>query len=187
MNQVTEMLRLAEGALERDAIARLSVLFEMMDREPGFREAEVLRRTDEPGVLLVLHAWESIEDWQTFQNSEPKAAFAASRPASLYSFLPCGMSWQLRGGDATPDAGRFLRREVLRGPVEPLAGEGVQASATFSYLDYNPELQEASMRLTRLTAAPGLRDLACPSVISDEVYESVYTHSRSAAQATAPS
>src|SRR5690606_13254218 len=137
MNQVTEMLRLAPGASVSDAIARLSTLFDMMGAQKGFRSAEVLRRTDEPDLLLVLHAWDSIQDWQAFRSSDAKVSFSAGRPASLYSFVPCGMDWRLESGDVEGE-GSCLRMEVLKGPAEPVTGRGVRASATFTYQDYEP-------------------------------------------------
>jgi heme-degrading monooxygenase HmoA len=154
MNQVTEMLRLAPGATAEDAVARLSGLFEMMRHEPGFRAAEVLRRLDEPDVLLVLHAWNRLADWQAFQTSQRKTDFSASRPASLYSFLPCGMNWRLEAGALEEGEGGFLHREVTRGSVAPRSGADVVASATFSYADTEPAYAGATLRLTRLFSAP---------------------------------
>ena len=174
MNQVTEMLRLATGASEGAAIARLSGLFEIMSGEKGFRRAEVLRRIDEPDVLLVLHAWDRIEDWQAFQSSEAKTAFSAGRPASLYTFLPCGMNWRLEAGDSERPDGAFLRREVTREPARPRFGPDIVASATFSYQDDEPSLAGATLRLTRLGSAPSLPQVAGALVLADEVYEPVY-------------
>lgn len=171
MNQVTEMLQLAPGASESDAVARLSRLFEMMGGQPGFLRAEVLRRQDAPAMLLVLHAWERLEDWQAFQTSDAKTEFSASRPASLYSFVPCGMNWRLEAGHTEGEA-RFLRREVLRGPAPPLSGEGVVASATLAYEDAEPEYRGATLRLTRLDSAPDAPGGG--GALAGEVYESLY-------------
>ena len=175
MNQVTEMLRLAPDASESDAIARLAGLFEMMSGQPGYRSAEVLRRVDDAGLLLVLHAWDRIEDWQAFQASDAKTAFSASRPASLYSFVPCGMNWRLEAGEGEPE-GPYLRRELERAQTAPLAGPDVLASATFSYQDADAEYAGATMRLTRLSSAGVHGGGTTPDVIADEVYESVYRY-----------
>ena len=57
MNQVQEMLRLTSADKSDEAVLRLSGLFRLMSQQPGFLGAEVLRGIDEPGTLLVLHAW----------------------------------------------------------------------------------------------------------------------------------
>jgi heme-degrading monooxygenase HmoA len=183
MNQVTEMLRLAPGASDRDAVARLAGLFEIMSRQPGFQSAEVLRRIDRPDTLLVLHAWDRIEDWQAFQRSEAKVSFSASRPASLYSFVPCGMNWRLEAAVGDVAEGPFLRREVLRGPAALAAATSdILAGATFSYADDEPEFAGATLRLTRLQSALGTSDIAPDPVLADEVYESLMRSGRMVAQ-----
>ena len=176
MNQVMEILRLVPGASGDDAVARLSTLFEMMSRAKGFHESEVLRSTDEPGLLLVLHTWDSIEDWHAFQSSDIKIAFSASRPAFLYTFEPCGMNWLLQSGEGRGQDGAFLRREVIREPLEPYSGPDVVASQTFSYQDYEPALAGAMLRLTRLRSAAALPKLTGECVIADDVFESLYRH-----------
>ena len=113
MNQVQEMLRLKDAGKAIQAVERLSCLFNLMSRQPGFLRTEVFRNVDSPDTLLVLHAWETIEAWQTFQHSEEKVAFSASRPAALYDVIPCGMNWT--GLHEEDDkGGRYLRREVIR-------------------------------------------------------------------------
>jgi heme-degrading monooxygenase HmoA len=176
MNQVMEMLRLAPGATEDDAVARLSTLFDMMSRAGGFHEAEVLRSFDEPGLLMVLHTWDSISDWTAFQTSDTKMAFSASRPAFLYNFEPCGMNWLLQAGEAAEE-GAILHRQVLIDDIEPLSGPDVVSSQTFSYQDYEPLLAGAMLRLTRTRvepASPRLTGGGC--VIADDVFESLHRH-----------
>ena len=173
MNQVTEMLRLAPGAPVTEAIARLAWLFEMMSREKGFRNAELVRNVEDPDLLLVLHAWDNIEDWQAFRSSDAKIGFAVQRPDSLYTFQPCGMNWRHEAGESTSRGGAILRREVVREPAAPRTGPGVVTSATFSYRDYEPEFAATTMRLTRLRSAPGLRCVVRDNVVIDDLYEPV--------------
>ena len=181
MNQVMEMLRLAPGATENDAVARLSTLFDMMSRANGFHEAEVLRSIDEPGLLMVLHTWDSISDWTAFQTSDTKMAFSASRPAFLYSFEPCGMNWLLQAGESTHE-GAFVRRHVIIEPLEPLSGPGVVCSQTFSYQDYEPALAGAMLRLTRARTEPSKGRDSGESVIADDVFESLHRHAKHGAR-----
>jgi len=176
MNQVMEMLRLVPGASEDDAVTRLSTLFEMMSRAKGFHEAEVLRSTEEAGLLLVLHMWDSIDDWHAFQSSDMKIAFSASRPAFLYAFVPCGMNWLVQSGLGRGQDGAFLRRQVIREPLTPHLGPDVVSSQTFSYQDYEPALADAMLRLTRLRSAPSQPKLTGECVLTDDVYESVHRH-----------
>jgi heme-degrading monooxygenase HmoA len=183
MNQVTEMLRLAPGASVEDAVARLAGLFEMMRGEPGFCSAEVLRRLDEPSVLLVLHAWERLEDWQAFQTSPPKLDFSASRPASLYTFVPCGMNWRLEAG-GLDGAGAFLRREVLRGEAAPRSGAEVTSSATNAFEGSEADHAGTALRLSRLRSVPAAHD-AVEGVVADELYESLLQVSAAATKAAA--
>ena len=185
MNQVMEMLRLAPGATENDAVARLSTLFDMMSRAKGFHEAEVLRSTDEHGLLLVLHTWDSIEDWTTFQTSDTKMVFSASRPAFLYSFEPCGMNWLLCAGHGSDEAS-YLHRRIAIEPLEPTSGAGVSASQTFAYQDYEPSLAGAMLRLTRTHTEPSRARLDGDSVVADDVFESLYRHSAAASRSSSP-
>jgi heme-degrading monooxygenase HmoA len=111
MNQVQEMLRLTAADKSDEAVLRLTGLFRLMSEQPGFLGAEVLRAIHEPETLIVLHAWRDLADWQTFQTSQPKLDFSASRPEALYSFLPCGMNWRSQQADGARE-GALLRREV---------------------------------------------------------------------------
>ena len=174
MNQVTEMLQLGPDASESEAIARLSKLFATMVGARGFRNVELLRRLDEPGLLLVLHTWDNIEDWQAFQSSDVKIGFSASRPANLYRFLPCGMNWLLQEGAGAGIDGAFLRREVLHETAVPSSGPDVVSSQTFAYQDYEPSLVGTTLRLTRLRAVPDPARVTSEGVVADEVYESVH-------------
>ena len=174
MNLVTELLRLAPGASEGDAVARLSTLFEMMSRAKGFRDAEVLRRTDDPGRLMVLHTWDEIEDWHAFQTSDTKLAFSASRPAFLYNFEPCGINWLLQAGGESLAEAPFVHRQLIKQPLAPLFGPDIVASQTFSYQDYEPSLEGAMLRLTRSNSLPGDAKLPGDCVLADELYESVH-------------
>jgi len=172
LNQVTEMLRLAPGATEGDAVTRLSTLFEMMNRAKGFREAEVLRSTAEQGLLLVLHSWDNLEDWTAFQTSDTKIAFSSSRPAFLYNFVPCGMNWKLEDAAGNGE-GAFVRREVIRESLEPRSEADATSSRTFVYQDYEPSLAGAMLRLTRMHAPPTQLRVVESCVLADEAYESL--------------
>ena len=174
MNQVQEMLRLKDAGKAIQAVERLSCLFNLMSRQPGFLRTEVFRNVDSPDTLLVLHAWENLEAWQTFQHSEEKVAFSASRPAALYDFVPCGMNWtSLHEED--DKGGRYLRREVIRPSTDqpgPRRGEHVKVSQTFTYADNElAEYQGRILRLTRQRDAE--RANANPDAAVDELYESL--------------
>jgi hypothetical protein len=168
------MLRLAPGATEQEAITRLSTLFEMMNRAAGFREAEVLRNTAEPGLLLVLHAWDTLEDWSAFQTSDTKIAFSSTRPAFLYNFIPCGVNWHYEETNGGADEGAFVRREVIRETLAPRTDADVASSRTYAYQDYEPSLVGATLRLTRMHAAPAQLRAVESCVLADEAYESLY-------------
>jgi heme-degrading monooxygenase HmoA len=181
MNQVTEMLRLTPGASVGDAVIRLSTLFDLMTRADGFRGAEILRKLDEPDLLLVLHSWDDIQDWHAFRCSDTKMTFAAGRPDFLYQFMPCGINWTPQEGEGSFE-GDFLRRELVQAEIGPNAGAGVLASQTFSYRDYDPAWQGVTLRLSRYDRAP--RPLpAAGAVLADEVYESVKKHAMEGARA----
>ena len=174
MNQVQEMLRLKDAGKAIQAVERLSCLFNLMSRQPGFLRSEVFRNADDPNTLLVLHAWETLEAWQTFQTSEAKVAFSASRPAALYDFVPCGMNWTSISED-DDKGGRYLRREVIR-PITtepgPRRGDQIKASQTFTYADTDlPEYRGRILRLTRQRAAE--RTNPNPDAAIDELYESL--------------
>lgn len=175
MNQVQEMLRLTSADKSDEAVLRLSGLFRLMSQQPGFLGAEVLRGIDEPGTLLVLHAWRDLEDWQAFQASPAKLDFSAGRPESLYSFVPCGMNWRSLQADGERE-GALLRREVVRDESLALRrGEGVAGCQTYVYVDDDPALYAGcSLRLTRLA---GPQSDASPfshgEVLVDELYESL--------------
>jgi len=178
MNQVTEMLRLTPGASIENAIARLSSLFDMMDAAPGFQTSEILRNQGDPDLLLVLHAWDDITDWQSFQTSDAKVAFSAGRPAALYSFVPCGMNWSTDEPGPLPQDGAFLHREVVRGAQSPATGAGVVSSHVLTYQDNEATYLGATQRFTRHDAAPTVSPALDDTVIADEVYESVHKHAR---------
>jgi heme-degrading monooxygenase HmoA len=172
LNQVTELLRLVPGASIEDAIIRLSTLFDLMARAPGFQRAEVLRKTDEPDKLLVMHSWNELADWTDFRSSDTKIAFTASRPDFLYTFMPCGIDWLLQDGESTQE-GDYVHREVIRDVLQPASGLDVTASQTFTYQDYEPRLEGAWLRLTRHSSAPTQPRHEDDRAVADEVYESV--------------
>ena len=172
MNQVTELLQLVPGASIDDAVIRLTTLFDLMAHARGFQRAEILRRTDQPDRMLVLHAWDEIGDWTDFRSSETKMAFTSSRPAFLYTFLPCGIDWLLQEGEVSQE-GDFVHREVIREALNPASGHEVIASQTFTYQDYEPALEGAWLRLTRLGSAPTIGKNDDEHILDDEVYESI--------------
>ena len=130
MNQVQEMFRLSDAARVEEALQRLRGLFGTMARQPGFMHAAVTRDLADPTVLLVLHAWRRLEDWQVFSQSPWKAAFIAGRPASLYAPVPAGMNWTLVSGDEDPGPAAFVCRAVSS--EEPA---GTAATQTFRAAD----------------------------------------------------
>jgi len=175
MNQVQELLRLTSADQSDEAALRLSGLFGLMSEQPGFLGAEVLRGIAEPETLLVLHAWRDRDDWQTFQASPAKVAFSASRPDSLYSFLPCGMNWRSLQADGERE-GALLRREVIRDESLALRrGEGVAGCQTYVYVDEDPTLYRGcTLRLTRLSGPqPHETSASAGEMLVDELYESL--------------
>ena len=176
MNQVTEMPRLFDASRVDDALARLDSLFVIMQRQPGFLRAEVLRSLDDPRRLLVLHAWRDLADWQRFQASETKIAFTKARPAALYEFLSCPMNW-FAAADTGEAGGPFLRRELVRREhLDALSGTGIASSATYVYQDDAPEFRGLTMRLTRYAEAP-VRPTPDALAVEDETFESLLQRS----------
>lgn len=174
MNQVTEMLRVIAVEKQDTAIERLQTLFQMMTEAPGFLQAELLVSTRDPLLLLVLHSWQSITDWQDFRASDAKISFSATRPGTLYSFVPCGTNWRFRWGPPAGGTGDYLRRQVVRGEQAP--SHAIPGARVFAYQDYEPEYVDSTMRLIRTDAPPA--DLDSPEVplevIADEVFRSLH-------------
>jgi heme-degrading monooxygenase HmoA len=122
MNQVQEMFKLNDAGRIDEALSRLGGLFEVMATQPGFLHAEVTRDASDEKTLLVLHAWERLEDWQAFQTSQWKLDFMAGRPEGLYNPVPVGMNWTLLAGDEAP-SGRFVRRVLSMTQPEGIDGQ----------------------------------------------------------------
>ncbi len=177
MNQVQEMLRLTSADRSDEAVLRLTGLFRMMSEQRGFISAEVLRSINDPETLVVLHAWRDLADWQSFQTSQPKLDFSASRPESLYSFVPCGMNWRSMQADGARE-GALLRREVIRDESPALRrGSGIEGCQTYVYVDDEPALYRGcALRLTRLSGPQSDETPASDGeVLVDELYESLMT------------
>jgi len=172
MNQVQEMPKLLTLARLPEAVERLSGLFDMMKRQPGFLSAEVLQNFAIPETLLVLHAWRDLSDWQTYQNSPEKLAFTANRPEGLYDMVPCGMNWRSLQVDGAREGG-ILRREVLRTEAPLRRGAGIAGCQTFVYQDDLPAYQACTLRLTRLSNADPVAAEPEARAIVDELYESL--------------
>ncbi len=177
MNQVQEMWRLTSADKSDEGVLRLSSLYRLMTEQPGFLGGEVVRNINEPETLIVFHAWRDLADWQTFQKSQPKLDFIASRPKSLYDFVPCGMNWRSAEADGAHE-GALLRREVVRSESLALrSGDGVEGCQTYVFVDEEPALYRGcTLRLTRLSG-PQSDDVSTPDgeVVVDEVYESLVT------------
>ncbi len=188
MNQVQEMLRLASEDRGPEGVERLMGLFALMARQPGFLGAEVLQSIDTPEMLLALHAWRDLADWQGFQRSQEKIDFSATRPEALYQFVPCGMNWRSAQADGDR-VGGLLRREVLRDDNLALrSGVGIVGCQTFVYQDNESEYGGCSLRLTRLRGALDEATLASDGeVLVDELYESLITVAAPAVEAGSPS
>jgi heme-degrading monooxygenase HmoA len=176
MNQVQEMLRLTAADKSDEAVLRLTGLFRLMSEQPGFLGAEVLRAIHEPETLIVLHAWRDLADWQTFQTSQPKLDFSASRPEALYSFLPCGMNWRSQQADGARE-GALLRREVVRDESLPLrSGAGIEGCQTYVFVDDEPAMYRGcTLRLSRLSGPQTNESPIDAEVLVDELYESLLT------------
>ena len=93
----------------------------------------------------MLHAWERLEDWQTFSASEWKRTFIAQRPLGLYEFETVGMNWQV-DSPADVSAHDFLRRTVSTGAVVMQAG--ANAEQTSRYVDDLPQFSGTNLTLT---------------------------------------
>src|SRR5690348_16905588 len=145
MNQVQELLVLSDVSRMDEGLSRLSGLCDVMARQPGFLHAEVCRGLAQPERLLVLHAWERLEDWQTFSASQWKRIFIAERPLGLYEFETVGMNWQV-GSPPDVSSYDFLRRAVSRTPVGMQAGTHKQQ--TGRYVDDLPQFAGTSLTLT---------------------------------------
>ena len=171
MNQVQEMPKLGDLARLPQAVERLSGLFVMMQRQPGFLSAEVLQNVRSPETLLVLHAWRDLADWQAYQASPEKVAFTAARPDGLYDMVPCGMNWRSLQADGSREGG-IMRREVIRDDAVALrSGSGVEGCRTFVYQDDLPQYRGCTLRLTRLSAVTVAA--ADANVLVDELYKSL--------------
>ena len=129
MNQVQEMFKLNDAARLDEALSRLSGLFDVMAQQPGFLHAEVTRDAADEKTLLVLHAWERLEDWQAFQGSQWKLDFMAGRPEGLYNPVPIGMNWTLVAGEEAP-SGRFVRRVLSLTRPAAIEGQVFSEAAT---------------------------------------------------------
>jgi quinol monooxygenase YgiN len=176
MNQVQEMLRLSSADKSDDAVLRLAGLLHVMAEQPGLLGAEVLRNIREPEMLLVLHAWRDIEDWQAFQKSVWKVDFTASRPAGLYDMVPCGMNWRSLQADGARE-GALLRREVVRDAALPLrGGDGVEGCQTYVYADEDlAQYSGCTLRLSRLAGPQPAETGPDAEVLADELFESLIT------------
>jgi len=172
MNLVQEMPKLLTLARLSEAVERLSGLFEMMRRQPGFLSAEVLQNVASPATLLVLHAWRDLADWQTYQNSPEKLAFTAGRSEGLYDMVPCGMNWRSLQADGARE-GAMLRREVVRAEAPLHHGAGIAGCQTFVYQDDLPAYQGCTLRLTRLRDAALSAADPNRAAIVDDLYESL--------------
>ncbi len=177
MNQVQEMWRLASAAKSDEAVLRLSGLYRLMSEQPGFLGAEVVRNINEPEILIAFHAWRDLSDWQTFQKSQPKLDFIASRPEGLYDPVPSGMNWRSMEANGTRE-GALLRREVIRDESLALrSGGGIDGCQTYVFVDDEPALYRGcTLRLTRL-AGPQAEETSASNaeVVVDELYESLMT------------
>jgi heme-degrading monooxygenase HmoA len=122
MNQVQEMFKLNDVARTDEALARLSGLFDVMAKQPGFLHAEVTRDATDAKALLVFHAWAHLEGWQAFQTSQWKIDFMARRPEGLYNPVPVGMNWTLVTGEEGA-SGRFIRRVLSLTRPEGIEGQ----------------------------------------------------------------
>jgi heme-degrading monooxygenase HmoA len=145
MNQVQELLILSDGRID-EAVERLQSLFALMAVQPGFIDATVGRGIDDPAQLLVLHAWERLEDWTAFAASSAKVAFSATRPDALYTFEPTPMNWKVDGAsDAITDA-TVVRRTVCREGAGPDLGHA-SATRIGRYIDNDPRFSGATLQL----------------------------------------
>jgi heme-degrading monooxygenase HmoA len=145
MNQVQEMVAVTPGR-EAEAIARLEGLLAMMAVQPGFLAANIGRGIEDPSRLLALHAWETIEHWQTYQASKEKVDFIASRAAGLYEFATVGMNWQVESVTGDLNAGSIVRRTLYKEGAGPRL-DGAVAGRTCRYVDDLPQFAGAMLQI----------------------------------------
>jgi hypothetical protein len=169
MNQVQELMILNDEGRVDEGLVRLRGLFEVMAQQTGFVHGEVCRGLDEPRRLLALHAWERLEDWQTFSASQWKRDFIAARPEGLYEFDTIGMNWQV---DAPADVSQhdFLRRTVSKGNVGMQAGSHAQQVGR--YVDDLPRFAGTRLTLTFFGCTADCQAAApAEGALVDEPYE----------------
>jgi len=175
MNQVQEMLILSDGRIE-EAVERLQGLFSLMAVQPGFIDATVGRGIDDPTRLLVLHAWESLEDWTAFSASSAKAAFLATRPDALYRFEPTGMNWKVDGASAAIADATVGRRTVCREGAGPDLGHA-SATRIGRYVDNDPRFSGATLQLAYYAGFDAYRAARVPvgrrarAYLADDAYQ----------------
>jgi heme-degrading monooxygenase HmoA len=144
MNQVQELMVLNDARRIDEGLERLQGLMDVMARQPGFLHMEVCRGLEQPERILALHAWETLEAWQTFSASQWKRDFIAARPEGLYEFETIGMNWTVDAPVAP--ASDFLRRTVSTGSVEMHTGAVAQQAGR--YADDLPQFAGADLVLT---------------------------------------
>ena len=160
MNQVQESLLLSDGRSD-EAVERLQSLFALMALQPGFIDATLGRGIDDPARLLVLHAWDRLEDWTAFSASTAKFAFSATRPDALYTFEPAGMNWKVEGASGDITDATVVRRTICREGAGPGLGHA-SASRLGRYVDNDPGFSGATLQLAYYASFDAYRAARVP-------------------------
>ena len=160
MNQVQELLILSDGRIDA-AVERLQSLFALMATQPGFIDATVGRGIDDPERLLVLHAWERLEDWTAFSASSAKVAFSATRPDALYTFEPTAMNWKVDQASGAITDASVVRRTVCREGAGPALGHASGARIG-RYVDNDPRFGGATLQLAYYASSDAYRAARVP-------------------------
>ena len=193
MNQVHEMLILHDGRIG-EAVERLQSLFALMATQPGFIDASVGRGIDDPTRLLVLHAWERLEDWTAFSASPAKVAFSATRPDALYTFEPTAMNWKVDQASGAITDATIVRRTICREGAGPGLGHA-SATRIGRYVDNDPRFSGATLQLAYYAGFDAYRAARVPvgrrarAYLADDAYQLLASrfaprHVMSAARAT---
>ncbi len=175
MNQVQELLILNDERID-EAVEHLQGLFALMASQPGFIDATVGRGLEEPARLLVLHAWERLEDWTAFSASLAKVAFSATRPDALYSFEPTAMNWKVEQANGAMTDATVVRRTVCREGAGPDLGHA-SAARIGRYVDNDPRFSGATLQLAYYASSDAYRAARVPvgrrarGYLADDAYQ----------------
>ena len=89
-----EILRMSNSR-QTEGIKRLQWIHSLMKPQPGFVKAEIARYLGNPTDYLILRAWDSIDAYTAFRQTDDGQNYSKNRPEGLYQGLPVGKNWDL--------------------------------------------------------------------------------------------